>query len=372
MLRMPEDNCAIDLKGDSTGDLIGDATGDSTPAVATSRRSLLRLGTVTLAAACASPWLRAQTPATPSSADAAQLQDEVWIDAARGREVPALLRWPTGGAKPQGVVIFSHGVGGRRTGAEVWGKAWADAGLLVVHLQHPGSDNVAMKGGFSSLRKAMAPEQLITRVADVKFAIDEMARKQAAKQGTQGGAPGKSWADVPLQRLALAGHSMGARTTQAIAGQAFPKAGSFNPADARVKAFVAMSPALGKEQTVAQATNDLKALTRPMLLVSGSLDGEVLNNGETVASRKQVYDCLPAGNKALLYLSGADHLTFAGIDKVIPSNFLMKREASTLASEVAHQRTTAAVTAAWLKARLLGQTMPAPTSLGQGDVWLQG
>ena len=311
------------------------------------------------AASAASPWLHAQ--------DAALLQDEVWTDAARGRDVPALLRWPTGGARPQGVVIFSHGVGGRRTGAEVWGKAWADAGLLVVHLQHPGSDNVAMKGGFNALRKAMAPEQLIARVTDVKFAIDEIARKQAAKSGT-----GRtSWADVPLQRLALAGHSLGARTTQAIAGQTYPKAGSFSPVDARVKAFIAMSPALGKDATTAQATSELKAITRPILLVSGSLDGEVLNNGETVASRRQVYDCLPAGNKALLYLNGADHLTFAGIEKVIPSNFLMKREASTLASEVAHQRTTALVTAAWLKARLLGQAMPAPAGLGQGDVWLQ-
>jgi predicted dienelactone hydrolase len=328
--------------------------------LAMSRRSLVRLGALALATGCASPWLQAQ--------EAGQLQDEVWLDAARSREVPALLRWPTGGAKPQGVVIFSHGVGGRRTGAQVWGKAWADAGLLVVHLQHPGSDNVAMKGGFSALRKAMAPEQLINRVADIKFAIDEMARKQAAKQSQNS----KSWADVPLQRLALAGHSMGARTTQAIAGQAFPKAKGLNSTDVRVKAFVAMSPALGKDATTAQATNDLKAVTRPILLVSGSLDGEVLNNGETVASRKQVYDCLPAGNKALLYLSGADHLTFAGIDKVIPSNFLMQREASTLASEVAHQRTTAAVTAAWLKARLLDQTMPAPAGLGQGDVWLQG
>lgn len=341
------------------------------PCVPPTRRQALRQGVALVcgaAASAASPWLHAQ--------DAAQLQDEVWTDAARGREVPALLRWPTGGAKPQGVVIFSHGVGGRRTGAQVWGKAWADAGLLVVHLQHPGSDNVAMKGGFNALRKAMASEQLITRVADVKFAIDEMARKQAAKQGAgqsaNQGVGRTNWADVPLQRLALAGHSFGARTTQAIAGQNFPKAGGFSPMDPRVKAFVAMSPALGKDATAAQATNDLKAISRPILLVSGSLDGEVLNNGETVASRRQVYDCLPAGNKALLYLNGADHLTFAGIDKVIPSNFLMKREASTLSSEVAHQRTVATVTAAWLKARLLGQAMPAPTALGQGDIWLQG
>lgn len=317
-----------------------------------------------LAAACLAPRLMAQT--------LPHLQDEVWTDASRSRAVPALLRWPDGvdpasgnaAGKVQGVVIFSHGMGGRRTGADVWGKAWAQAGMLVVHLQHPGSDNEALRGGFSALAKANSPEQLLVRVADVKFAIDEMQRKTAAKQGP--------WADVPLQRLAVAGHSYGARTVQALAGQNYPKANGWSGLDKRIKAFVAMSPALGKGANAAQARLDAKAMTRPMLLVSGSLDGEVLNNGETVESRRMVYDALPAGRKALLYLQGADHLTFAGIDKVIPSNFLMRREAATLATEVTHQRTVASVTAAWLKAQLLDQTMPVPAGLDAGDLWLQG
>jgi predicted dienelactone hydrolase len=316
-----------------------------------------------LAAACYAPRLLAQA--------VSPLQDEVWTDASRSRAVPALLRWPDGvdpasgnaTGKVQGVVIFSHGMGGRRTGADVWGKAWAQAGMLVVHLQHPGSDNEALRGGFSALAKANSPEQLLVRVADVKFAIDEMQRKIAAKQGL--------WAAVPLQRLAVAGHSYGARTVQALAGQSYPKANGWSGLDKRIKAFVAMSPALGKGASADQARLDAKAMTRPLLVVSGSLDGEVLNNGETVESRRMVYDVLPAGRKALLYLQAADHLTFAGIDKVIPSNFLMRREATTLATEVAHQRTVASVTTAWLKAQLLEQPMAAPAGLNAGDVWLQ-
>ena len=190
-----------------------------------SRRRLLRAG-LALTAACACPWLKA-TQATP--------QNEVWVDDARSREVPALVRWPS--AKPQGVVIFSHGLGGRRTGADVWGTAWAQAGFAVVHLQHAGSDNVSLKGGFSALRKAMAPQQLLARVADVQFAIDEIARKHTDKSSP--------WAQVPVQKLAVAGHSFGARTVQALAGQAYPKAGGWSGQDLRVKAFVALSPALG-------------------------------------------------------------------------------------------------------------------------------
>jgi predicted dienelactone hydrolase len=318
-----------------------------------SRRRLLR-STLALAAAYASSQFVMAAEAEP--------QDEVWLDTPRSREVPALVRWPAG--KPQGVVIFSHGLGGRRTGADVWGTAWAQAGFTVVHLQHAGSDNVSLKGGFSALRKAMAPEQLLARVADVKFAIDEIARKHADSASP--------WAQVPVQKLAVAGHSFGARTVQALAGQAFPKAGGWSGLDKRVKAFIALSPALGRDVGQKQGLEDAKAMQRPMLVVSGSLDGEVLNNGETVASRRLVYDCLPLGAKALLWLDGADHLTFAGIDKQIPSNFLMRREKSTLDAEDAHHQRVVAVSTAWLKEQLLAQPMGQPAGLGKTDVWLRG
>jgi predicted dienelactone hydrolase len=316
------------------------------------RRSALQFGAALLAAT-ASPW---------SYAAAGELQELVWTDAAHGRSIPALLRWPTPGSKPQGVVIFSHGLGGKRSGADAWGNAWAQAGFLVVHLQHPGSDAQAVRdAGLTGLRKVMAPEQVLARVIDVRFAIDELQRLQAAGQGR--------WADVPMQRIAVAGHSMGARTVQALAGQNYAKVG--NLADKRIKAFIALSPALGKGATSAQAQSDARAMTRPMLVVSGSLDGEVMGNGETVDTRRKVYDVLPAGAKALLWLQGADHMTFAGQSETIKSSFLLRREDATIASDAAHHNTVAAVTTAWLKEQLLAQPMTAPV-LGAQDIWLRG
>jgi predicted dienelactone hydrolase len=313
------------------------------------RRSLLTLAI----AGTLSPWLHAAE---------AQVQEDVWLDTTRSREVPVQVRWPTG--KPQGLVIFSHGLGGKRDGAQVWSHAWAQAGFAVLHLQHAGSDAPSLKGGFSALRKAMAPEQLLHRVADVKFALDEVQRKHTAATG--------AWADLPLQHIAMAGHSFGARTAQALAGQAYPKAGGWSGLDKRIKAFVAMSPSMGRGVNENQARNDAKAMTRPLLVVSGSLDGEVLSNGETVESRRMVYDVLPLGTKALLWIDGADHLTFAGNEKLIPSNFLIRRESSTLATEAAHHRVVAAATTAWLKEQLLAQPMGTPSGLGAGDVWLRG
>jgi predicted dienelactone hydrolase len=316
-----------------------------------SRRSLVR-GGLAMAAAFLVPSLHAEQT---------DLQDEVWSDTARNRDVPALVRWPAAQAK--GVVIFSHGQGGKRTGADVWGLAWAQAGFLVVHLQHPGSDAAAVKS-LGAFNKSMAPEQLVARVGDVKFAMDEIARRQRAGQAR--------WAEVPQDHMALAGHSFGARTAQAMAGQAFPKASGWSGADRRIKAFIALSPSLGRGATPAQAKEDAKGMTRPMLLVSGSLDGEILNNGESVASRRMVYDVLPSGAKSFLWLNGADHMTFAGVAKQIPSNFIVRRDAATLAAEQAHHLRVAVITTAWLKEQLLAQPMGTPGGLAAGDIWLRG
>jgi predicted dienelactone hydrolase len=251
--------------------------------------------------------------------------------------------------------------GGKKEGGDVWGKAWARAGLLVVHLQHVGSDNRSLKGGFAALRVAMKPQQLVARIADVRFAMAEIARRQAS------GAAG--WAGVPLQKIAVGGHSFGARSTLAAAG--WQRSGVSGVA-AQPKVFVAMSPALGKDVSLAQARKELASVTRPFLVCTGSLDGEIMNNGETPESRRMVYDALPAGKKALLWLDGADHFTFAGNDKQIPSTMLVRRSPQTLASEDAHHERVARISTDWLREQLLGQPMNTSASIAAPDEWLRG
>ena len=103
------------------------------------RRAVLAGGVASLAA-LAAPTAKAQAP-EPS--------DTVWRDSARNRAVPVRLRWPAAQPPaPSGgwpVIIYSHGLGGSRAGGEVWGRAWADAGFVVVHVQHAGSDLDAIR-----------------------------------------------------------------------------------------------------------------------------------------------------------------------------------------------------------------------------------
>ena len=283
----------------------------------------------------------------PAAAQALpEVQTEMWADAARSRELPILLRWPQG--KPLGVMVYSHGLGGKNTGGDVWGKAWALSGLLVVHLQHPGSDAPSLKGGFAAVQKAMHPEQLIARMHDVRFAIAQIQRRKASGAG--------GWGGLPTDKLAVGGHSFGARTAMLSAGW---QRNGFSGADPQPKAFVAMSPALANKNNLEQSRKEMAAVNRPFLVCTGSLDGEVLGNGETPESRRMVFDAIPAGKKALLWLDGADHATFAGNEKLIPSSLILRREKATLQAEGSQHARIASISTAWLREQLLGQKMDA-------------
>jgi predicted dienelactone hydrolase len=283
---------------------------------------------------------------------------EIWTDAARSRDVPVLLRWPQG--KPLGVVVHSHGLGGKKEGGDVWGQAWASAGFLVVHVQHPGSDAPALKGGFAALREASKPQQLVARMQDVRFAVAQMQRRRAAGEG--------AWSSLPLEKLAVSGHSFGARTTLLSAGW---QRNGVNGTEPLAKAFIALSPALGQNPSIEQARLELASATRPMLICTGSQDGEIMGNGETSESRRMVFDALPAGKKALLWLDQADHFTFAGNEKQVPSTFLAKRSKESLGAEDQHHQVIAKVTTAWLQEHLLGQMMQSPGGLTAKDQWLR-
>src|SRR5579863_6163408 len=70
-----------------------------------------------------------------------------WQDASRDREVPVKIYYPTNGAGPFPVIIFSHGLGGSREGYAYLGEDWVAHGYVSVHVQHHGSDQGIFKDG---------------------------------------------------------------------------------------------------------------------------------------------------------------------------------------------------------------------------------
>jgi len=234
----------------------------------------------------------------------AEVRDVRWRDAARGRELPLRIRVPDapGG---RGLILFSHGLGGSLDGGRYWGEQWASHGFFVIHLQHLGSDESVWREATDpgrAMREAAGLDQFIDRVLDVKFVLDELVRRQ------QAGDP--ITAKMDLTRVGMSGHSFGAITTQAIAGQDFGTGARARMiADARPSAFIAFSPSARS----ANAARKFANIDRPFFSVTGTRDGKVgMGLGVPPAQRLIPFAGMPAGDKYLLNLDDADHMIFNG------------------------------------------------------------
>lgn len=298
---------------------------------------------------------------------AAGIADETWTDRIRERALPLRIRWPMdlapAPAEGYALVLFSHGLGGTRHGGAVWGEAWSKAGFVIVHLQHPGSDLEAVRNarGAGGLAMTANARELGHRLQDVVFVLDEIDRRRAAAQGR--------WNEVRAQRVGMSGHSFGAHTTLGMAGQRYPGFEGIN--EARFASFIALSPSLPP----GDAQHAFGKLTRPMLHLTGTRDGDVVGNGATPERRIAAFDALPAGKKAQLVLRDADHMTFAGQTGRALEAF--RREAISIDLQARHHEVVAALSTDWWRATLLDdhqarERLKRPASLAERDTWTNG
>jgi len=230
-----------------------------------------------------------------------------WNDPARDRDVPVKIYFPHSGDGPFPLIIFSHGLGGSREGYEYLGRHWASYGYVSVHLQHHGSDVAVWQNTFQpmeSMRQAIKdPANAVNRARDVSFAIDKMENMNRESGALKG--------RIDLRHIGMAGHSFGAWTTLAIAGEAFfgPLGGETTLADPRVKAAVAMSaPVQAKDKD--RLDKIYAKIKIPCLHMTGTLDDSPL--GETAAKdRRLPFDHINAADQYLIIFNAADHMTFA-------------------------------------------------------------
>ena len=298
----------------------------------------------------------------------AQDSDLRWADRSRQRTLPLRLRLPAGdGLVP--LVLFSHGLGGSVEAGTVWAQAWAEAGIATLHLQHPGSDTELLRSeGLSALRRAANGEQLVQRALDVRFVLDELQRLT------------NELPRLRLDAVGLAGHSFGAHTTFAVAGQNFPGGSPVPLVDPRLRAFAAFSPSLAAGTRQAALQGAFAGITRPVLCLTGSLDADPFapDDSERRRSglhRREVYDGLPTGHKAELWLDAADHMSFSGQDRGRMGRLGRPRDPATDQQRPRHQALITAVSTDWWRAQLLGDATASqrlaqvPQGLGPQDQW---
>ncbi len=270
---------------------------------------------------------------------AVQVSEANWRDSARMRDVPVRIYSPKEADRKTTaygrfpVILFSHGLGGNRAGGKLWAEHWASHGYVVVAMQHAGSDeslwkNREARDRISSMKSAMTLSNLGLRVGDVRFVIDEVVRRAEAKEA--------AFANADPKRLGMSGHSFGAQTTLAVAGQKAGSIGGQSGLDARIVSAVAFSPNARNKINVARQFGDIRI---PLFSITGTKDGSILDDGTRYEDRMLPYENMPAGGKYLVVFEGGDHMVFGGHDMV--------RRASTARDGEIQEGVKAATLAFW-------------------------
>jgi predicted dienelactone hydrolase len=243
-----------------------------------------------------------------SAFDGSKIVYQDWKDDQRERTIPVKIYLPETGMAPFPVVIFSHGLGGSREAAVYLGDYWSQHGYLCVFVQHPGSDSgvwQSVRGAgkaaiMQSMKKAANGQNLIDRANDVKFVIDELEKRNQSDPLLRN--------QLDLSKIGIAGHSFGAGTSLAIAGQRFAGTRA-NLKDQRVKAAIYLCPpVMGGKLAREQFYGTIKI---PGLLLTGTEDNSPI--GETRAEDRRIpFDGISSPHQYLANFIGANHATFGG------------------------------------------------------------
>ena len=203
---------------------------------------------------------RAYDPLTPLH----RVESSEFVFKTDRHDVPARIYRPTGALGPLPVILFSHGLGGSRDTAGYLGRHWAARGYAVIFLQHPGSDSEVWQGKWAvaallALKRAASVESYIARAADVTAVLDALENPPPHASVLRGLDP---------RRVGLAGHSFGAKTTQALGGEALP--GGRSLADPRIRAALPMSP---RSAALMSPRESFGAVLIPWLTTTGHPSG---------------------------------------------------------------------------------------------------
>jgi predicted dienelactone hydrolase len=248
---------------------------------------------------------------------AVEVVDTLSIKDGRGtKEMAVKIYYPrTGGPYP--LIVFSHGFGGDKEAFGPVGKHWASHGYVVIHPSHgdglgrtrgePQSESEDAekprgRGRGGLLGGLNDPNKISARVADLVLILDSLEQLPNLVPGLKN--------KIDPNAIGVAGHSFGAYTAMLIGGVTADlgqeKGKSF--LDKRVKCILPISAQGTGQQGLTDSSWD--GLRLPMMTITGTRDRGV--GGQGVDWKKEPYKYSPAGDKYLVVIEGANHLSFGG------------------------------------------------------------
>ena len=244
--------------------------------------------------------------ANPGPYTVGTVDDLTLRDTARSRDIQTKIYYPQGQG-PFPVIIFSHGAGGSKEIYSYLGEFWASHGYVSIHPTHQGTDTTVLRTeGLAALsRNSNEPIQRQRRSQDISFIINSFGTLESQAPELRG--------KIDQSRIGVAGHSLGAYTTMAVAGARLspPWGQGENFRDSRVRAFIAISPQgtgfAGLDR------NSWQDITTPMMIVTGSLDTARetgIRREQPATWRQEPFQYIRPGDKYLVFVEGATHTAF--------------------------------------------------------------
>jgi predicted dienelactone hydrolase len=245
---------------------------------------------------------------------AVESEEFVVKDAARKKDLSCKVHYPKSGG-PYPVILFSHGFAGNKDSFGVMGKHWAGHGYVVIHPTHADGRErrgVPAKGDegdtverpkLGGLQAGLSdPAKIADRVADLATIIDQLETLPKAVAGLGG--------KIDAMTIGVGGHSFGAYTAMLIGGVTadLGKETGRSFLDKRVKCILPVSAQGTGQQGLTQKSWD--ALKLPMMTITGTRDQGAGKQG--VDWKKEPFKYSPAGDKYLVVIDGANHLSFGG------------------------------------------------------------
>jgi predicted dienelactone hydrolase len=245
-----------------------------------------------------------------------------WKDSKVKRNVPVKIYYPDIDKKPRPVILFSHGLGGTRYDYEYLGNHWASYGYVCIHLQHIGTDDAFWEKNNNPNEAAQNltknPKLVMFRVLDVKLVVDKLEKIN----GQDGIFKGR----LDLEKIGIAGHSLGAHTTMFSVGMG--KALSWrarNFHDPRIKAAITMSPPAPTRMK--NYDKLFKPVKVPCLHLTGTKDAAI--TADTKPEQRRIpFDHINGSDQYLVIFEGGDHMVFNNGSSQIPKMYKNKRDNS--------------------------------------------
>ncbi|HKO02392.1 MAG TPA: alpha/beta fold hydrolase, partial [Thermoanaerobaculia bacterium] len=257
-------------------------------------------------------------------------------DAQRNRDLSLDVEYPTRGAGPFPLIIFSHGFGGSSSGYEGLAAYWASYGYIVARPAHAdagtlrdvmrdrveqsrgesqgrGANRQAQRDERERMQNAMQTAEAVwqnqrepqwrDRVRDITFIIDSLNDIERRYPELQG--------KIDHNKIGVGGHSYGAFTAMLVGGAKTFSNPPVTGGDPRVKAIVAMSPqgVATNRGLTAESWRDLRV---PAMFMTGTRDYGA-NESESPDWRRTAYENSPAGDKYFVLIRNAGHMTFTGL-----------------------------------------------------------